>query len=64
MKFHIPDMSCSHCTAAIDKALKAIDPDAKVDSDLTSKTITITSGKDAAALRAALTDAGYHATQV
>lgn len=32
MKFHVPDISCGHCTAAIDKALKAIDPDARVDT--------------------------------
>lgn len=62
MKFHVPDMSCGHCTAAVDKAIKAIDPDATVDTDLTSKTVTIASAKDAAALQAALQDAGYPAT--
>ncbi|MBY6203207.1 heavy-metal-associated domain-containing protein [Maritalea mobilis] len=62
MKFHVPDMSCAHCTAAIDKALKAIDPAAKVDTDLTSKTVMISSGKDAAALQAALEGAGYPVT--
>ena len=62
MKFHVPDMSCGHCTAAIDKALKAIDPEAKVDTDLPSKTVTIGSAKDPASIRAALKEAGYPAT--
>ena len=62
MKFHVPDMSCGHCTAAIEKALKTIDPDARVDTDLTSKTVTIASAKDVAALQTALQEAGYPAT--
>ena len=62
MKFYVPDMSCGHCTAAIEKALKAIDPNATVDTDLTSKTVTIISAQDAATLQAALKEAGYPAT--
>ena len=62
MKFHVPDMSCGHCTAFIDKALKAVDPEASVDADLASKTVTIASAKDAATLQAALEGAGYPAT--
>lgn len=62
MKFHVPDMSCGHCTASIDKALKAVDPEASVDADLASKTVTIASAKDAARLQAALEGAGYPAT--
>lgn len=62
MKFHVPDMSCGHCTAVIDKTLKAIDPDATVDSDLTSRTVTIASTKASVTLQAALKEAGYPAT--
>lgn len=62
MKFHVPDMSCGHCTAAIHKALKAIDPDAKVDTDLPSKTVTIGSANDPDTIQAALKEAGYPAT--
>lgn len=58
MKFHVPDMSCGHCTA-VDMALKAIDPDARIDSDLTSKTVSIVSARDASTLQVALKDAGY-----
>ncbi|KAA0909719.1 heavy-metal-associated domain-containing protein [Aquicoccus porphyridii] len=45
MKFHVPGISCGHCTAAIGRAIKAIDPNAKIDSHLTSKTVTIASTK-------------------
>ncbi|SLN76432.1 heavy-metal-associated domain-containing protein [Roseisalinus antarcticus] len=62
MKFHVPDMSCGHCTAAIDKALKAIDPDARVDSDLTLKTVAVVSAQDAGAFQTALREAGYPGT--
>ncbi|MCE8008288.1 MULTISPECIES: heavy-metal-associated domain-containing protein [Rhodobacterales] len=62
MKFYVPDMSCGHCTAAIEKALKAIDPNATVDTDLTSKTVTVASAKDATALQVALKEADYPAT--
>ena len=34
MKLHIPDMSCGHCVATIDKAVKATDPSAIVRPDL------------------------------
>lgn len=61
MKFHVPGMSCGHCTAAIDKALKSVDPDAKVDTYLTSKTVRIASAKDAVTIRTALMEAGYPA---
>lgn len=62
MKFNVPDMSCGHCTAAIDKAVKAIDPAAEVSTDLPSRTVTVVSTQDAASVRAALRDAGYPAT--
>lgn len=62
MKFNVPDMSCGHCTAAIDKAVKAIDPAADVSSDLPSRTVTVISAQDAATVQAALRDAGYPAT--
>ncbi|MCS6622359.1 heavy-metal-associated domain-containing protein [Roseibacterium beibuensis] len=48
MKLHVPNMSCGHCTAAIDKALKASDRDAAVDTDRSSKTVAIGSAKDPA----------------
>ena len=62
MKFHVPEMSCNHCTAAIDKAITAADAGAKVKADLDSKIVEIASTLDAASLRAVLEKAGYPAT--
>jgi len=64
MKFHVPDMSCAHCTAAIDKALKAADPVAGIATDLDAKTVSLTTSLDAATVQAALQRAGFTATPV
>ena len=64
MKFHVPDMSCGHCTAAIEKDVKAADATADVASDLDSKTVEITSTLDVSALQKVLSDAGYPAEPV
>ena len=64
MKFNVPDMSCGHCAAAIEKAVKSVDPDASVEADLASRTVTIASAKDPAWLQGALREAGYPATPV
>jgi len=64
MKFHVPDMSCGHCTATIEKGVKAADATARVASDLASKTVEITSTLDAPALQKVLADVGYPAESV
>ena len=62
MKFHVPDMSCGHCTAAITKEIKASDPNAAVETDLTTHTVAVTSTQSDAAMIAAIKAAGYDAT--
>ena len=37
MKFSVPEMSCSHCTASIEKSIKAKDPAAAVSTDLETR---------------------------
>lgn len=59
--FSVPDMSCGHCTAAIERAIKAADPDAKVSCDLAGHKVEIVSALDQGALSAAIRDAGYRA---
>jgi copper chaperone len=61
MKFQVPDMSCGHCTAAIEKALKTADPKAEVHTDLEAKTVTVVSSLDTAVLQTTLENAGYPA---
>lgn len=59
MKFHVPDMSCGHCTAAITKGVKAIDPAAEVLTDLDTRTVTVTSGQSEEQVKTAIHAAGY-----
>ena len=59
LKLKVPTMSCGHCTSTIEKAVKAIDPAAKLTPDLGSSTVLIESTAADAAVRAAIQTAGY-----
>ena len=61
-KFNVPDMSCGHCTAAIEKAVTAADNGAELTFDLETHTVTVTSALDDAALAGILDKEGYPAT--
>ncbi len=60
--FHVPDMSCGHCTKAIEKAIGEIDGAASVTCDLEKHLVQIKSAVPAPTLAAALNQAGYSAT--
>ena len=58
--YKVPDVSCSHCQAAISRAVGALSGVETVEVDLESKTVTITGEPlDEQALVAAIDDAGY-----
>jgi copper chaperone len=58
--FRVDDMSCSHCVAAITRAVKAADGGARVDVDLERHVVEVEpAAADAAALASAIADAGY-----
>lgn len=59
IRFSVPDMSCGHCTATIEKAIKAIDPSAKISCDLAEHAVEVDSALDESALQSAIRDAGY-----
>jgi copper chaperone CopZ len=40
-KFHIPKISCGHCTRTIENELKEITGIQKVESDILAKTVTV-----------------------
>ena len=61
-RFAVPEMSCGHCTAAIEAAVKAADPDARVDCNLGTRNVDVESRLDAEALKTAIAEAGYDAT--
>jgi copper chaperone len=58
----IPEMSCGHCKASVEKAVASVDPAAKVAVDLTTRRVDVSSVSTTAALIAALKVAGYEAT--
>ena len=60
-RFTVPDMSCGHCTAAIEKANKAADATASVDCNLEDHSVSVESALPEARLRAAISEAGYEA---
>ena len=62
MKFHVPDMSCGHCTAAITKSLQAADQNAQVATDLATREIAVETALAPGAVIAALKSAGYDAS--
>lgn len=64
MKFHVPDMSCGHCTAAIEKAIVIQDPAAIVMTDLETRLVSVDSTLPVADLQLAIGKAGYEATTI
>lgn len=60
-KLSIPDMSCGHCTATIEKTIKALDPAALLEFDMPCRTVTVQSSVEVDALRVALKAVGYEA---
>ncbi len=61
-RFSVPDMTCGHCKAAIEKAVSAISPAAVIKVDLENHIVEIESTTDDATLVAAMKDEGYEAT--
>jgi copper chaperone len=59
---NVPDMSCSHCTGVITKALKALDPQAVIGYDMHNHKVQIDTLESAQAVLQAMEQAGYPAT--
>lgn len=58
-RFEVFGMTCGHCISAIDKAIKSIDPQAEVSTDLKSAEITVRSQADEVRISDAIREAGY-----
>lgn len=59
MRFQVPEMSCGHCTSAIEKSVKAADSSAEVQTDLGTRTVEVTSTLSPEVISLAIKDAGY-----
>lgn len=58
--FEVQDMTCGHCVSTITQAVKTLDAQARVQIDLARHRVDIEPATaDAAALRAAITEAGF-----
>ncbi|MDX8477919.1 heavy-metal-associated domain-containing protein [Mesorhizobium sp. VK24D] len=59
LKLKVPEMSCGHCASTIEKAVKSIDPAARVVIDLGSSTVAVNSTAEESAIREVIKSAGY-----
>jgi len=57
--FEVRGMSCGHCVAAITSAVSALPGVTDVDVDLAGGAVRVAGTADAAAVAAAIEDAGY-----
>lgn len=62
MKFHVPDMSCGHCTATISKSIKTADPTAQVETDLETRIVSVKTSSQPDAIQQSIKSAGYDAS--
>lgn len=59
LKLKVPEMSCGHCASTIEKAVKSVDPTAKVAVDLGSSTVAVETKADENAIKDVIKSAGY-----
>ncbi|RUW60682.1 heavy-metal-associated domain-containing protein [Mesorhizobium sp. M7A.F.Ca.US.008.03.1.1] len=59
LKLKVPEMSCGHCASTIDKAVKSVDPEARVAVDLASSTVAVETGASENAICEVIRSAGY-----
>lgn len=61
VKLHVEGMSCGHCVKAVSEAVRSVHPQAKVEVELESGTVTVETPDrlDRAAVERAIHEAGY-----
>lgn len=57
--FQVSDMTCAHCVATVERAVKSVDGAAKVEIDLNALAVKIESDKPVERFAKAIEDAGY-----
>lgn len=63
IELNLPDMTCGHCASTVAQTCKLVDASAKVEVDLNSKLVKISSAEDRQDFAEALTEAGYPPAQ-
>lgn len=59
LSLHIPNMTCGGCVRGVTAAIRAIDAAARVEPDLPARTIAVETRLPEAAVREALSEAGF-----
>lgn len=59
IQFSIPSMSCGHCAKAVTEAVQEVDPKAKVEVNLDTKLVQVSSTAERQKIIESLADAGY-----
>ncbi len=59
LKLKVEDMSCGHCAATVQKAVRSVDPAADVKVDLAGGTVSVASNAEDNRIREAIEKAGY-----
>lgn len=57
--FQVSDMTCSHCVATVEKAVRSVDSSASVKVDLANLAVAIESAKPAESFAFVIKKAGY-----
>lgn len=58
-RFHVADMTCGHCVQKVSQAVKGVDPDASLQTDLPSHSVTIKSKAASSRFLSAIQAAGF-----
>lgn len=58
-KFTIPNMTCGGCAKSVTKALRSVDPQARIEADLPTREVRVDSALDKSAFLTVLSEAGY-----
>jgi len=57
--FNVTGMTCAHCERAVTQAIKALDPQARVEVDLAAGTVRVEGAPSEQQIRSAIEEEGY-----
>lgn len=61
MRFQIENMHCGGCARSVTRAIQSVDPEARVEADVPSRSLTVASERSSEDFLPALEAAGYPA---
>lgn len=61
LRFHVPNMTCGGCAKSVTKALSSVDPQARIETDPSTREVRVESSAAETDLLAVLAEAGYPA---